>query len=475
MEQFPGRALDEGVKEEQDLSTARDRRLANAAIVAKSNDGSAMKSMGGEVSKGDSKGVDVVRDHFPEFKHDYESNSLETEEDYKKAFDLFEQIELIPIPKGNNEYDTKKTCRPYKETVHTYLKKTKDTIRDLTGESGKLPKTDVAIYLDKSARPVSWFVDELWENVTKEPRPETAHLAIDRTIWFRHFGVELGFGEYIKGTNELATWRDLPIHEVKKEEIMDLCNLLRDGIITHDEINAIILGNGSMVDRIKGRSIDAIFKKEDVLGRVERGELTKASEIEGYKTLGIERANKVIASREKLKNTYDAFMIAMQLRGLFVPGGLSEEDVKNPERIMGYEVGMEGKNITIIDEVERSGATGEIAKHFVSWAFPEAANVNFYVFYKARRLADSHSPQYGQMLMIPFWYSLEHDDGLGRGIGDIDKEFYEEYYEENPDDLRRAMRFGSGLLGTPIEYEEEEEKRSLRLREQIARAGGLLG
>ena len=68
-----------------------------------------------------------------------------------------------------------------------------------------------------------------------------------------------------------------------------------------------------------------------------------------------------------------------------------------------------------------------------------------------------------------FWYSLIHDDGEGRGIGDVKEGFYEREYEERPDELRRAAKFGWRFLGTPIAYETEEDKKSLRFREQIVR------
>ena len=100
----------------------------------------------------------------------------------------------------------------------------------------------------------------------------------------------------------------------------------------------------------------------------------------------------------------------------------------------------------------------------MKWAFPEAASVNFEVFYDA--VKDS---QTGQMLMIPFWYPFEHDDGRGRGIGGVNREYYKKLYEKNPSGSTRAADFGSLFLGTPIDYETEKSKKSLRLREQIAR------
>ena len=54
----------------------------------------------------------------------------------------------------------------------------------------------------------------------------------------------------------------------------------------------------------------------------------------------------------------------------------------DPEVIMNTPTGLEGKNITIIDEVSRSGSTLEIAKLLVSQAIPEAASVNGCTFWR---------------------------------------------------------------------------------------------
>ena len=419
--------------------------------------------------------VEIVHDHFPEdisSKEYYEKevgpNPFQTEEDYRQGFDLFLQEELVPKSRSGRDggYSFELTYRPYGETVQEYKDLAIKTVKDLTGESGKLPKTDVAIYLDKSARPVSWLVEEFWDDATKMPRPRTEYLAIDRKFWFEFFGLDLSFGEYIKGTDRLAEWRDLPIHNVTQDEMTELRSLLKEKIITHEELDACLKGDVRMRDRVKGRVIDTYLSSEENSEKIKRGEMTR-KEFEACKAAALEKV-KVLDS-SKLESINDARVIAERLRGLFVPGGLSEEDLENSEQIMDYSVGMEGKNITIVDEVSRTGATGEIAKHFITWAFPEAANVNFYTFYDAKRLHAPGSAQDGQMLKIPFWYSLEHDDGTGRGISGADQGFYERRYKESPDDLRRAACFGWDFLGVPIDYETEKGKKSLKLREQIAR------
>ena len=60
-----------------------------------------------------------------------------------------------------------------------------------------LKKPDAVLWLDKSARPVSWMVKELWSQlVTKEPngsipgRPKDLFLNIDRLPWLRRSGLK---------------------------------------------------------------------------------------------------------------------------------------------------------------------------------------------------------------------------------------------------------------------------------------------
>lgn len=248
---------------------------------------------------------------------------------------------------------------------------------------------------------------------------------------------------------------------------MTLQQLLKDEVISHEELEKLIEKDAQIDSRIKERAINAVFEKEDVQGRIQRGEITKNEELEAYMTVALEKIK--ILDSPKLKSISDALTIAAQLRGLFVPGGLSEEDLKHPERIMDYSVDMEGKNITIVDEVARTGTTGEIAEHFVRWAFPEAATVSFYAFYEPKTLVNANSPMDGQMLRIPFWYSLIHDDGTGRGVLGLDKSAYEEQFVKTPTDTLRAAVYGANFLATPLDYETEKKKKSLRLREQIAR------
>ena len=431
--------------------------------------------------------IDLVQDHFPEsitsekhFEQDSAQNPLATEEDYERTFSAFEQKEFIPrYNSAKDEYLYESERRPFRETVDIYLRKTKNMIKKLSGEDGKNPATDVAIYLDKSARPVSWFVNDLWDVFSDKPMPITKHLAIDRTAWFDEFGIEIGFGEY-KDNNVLAGWEDIPIRNVTTEDIIQLKSIFEQKIVSFEDAKLLRDYKDSKISySIKGNMIDAVFRENGINGNESSNEIDAIlrkngvsdtnAEFDRIKKLGIDKAQEIISILEN-QNIWKAFQIASQIRALFLPGGITEEEMRRPDLIMSRETGLAGKNITIIDEVERTGTTRKIATHFISWAFPEAANVRSEVFYEAKTLtARTGHPQDGQMLRIPFWYSLEHDDGAGRGIHGIDRSFYENMYNNNPDDLKCAAMYGSNFLGTRIDYREESGQKSLRLREQIAR------
>ncbi len=433
---------------------------------------------GGETIKNAPCGINIVHDHFPEdispkehFGSEPETNPFKTEEDYKRVFNTFAQEELIPTYDTKDRiYKYKAIIRPYKETAEVYIQKTESMIKKITGEADGQPAADVTIYLDKSARPVSWFVNEFWDNFTDRPKPRTEFLAIDRKPWFEKFGVKLGFGEYNEDTGRLGAWDDLPIRDVTVDDIKTLKSILDRGFISYDELDSSTKLSTAK-RRITGSEIDAVLAENESQERLARNEITSQehdSYIEEGKRRGTEIAK--ILDNERLKNIKPAFEIASKIRGLFVPGGLSEEEIGDPSLIMNRDVDMAGKNILIIDEVERSGTTRAIAEHFVSWAFPEAASVRFQSFYEAKTLdVGSDSLQNGQMLMIPFWYSLTLDDGTGRGIRDISEGYYESIYEKNPTDTNRAALYGSNFIGVPLVYETEKGQKSLRLRGQIAR------
>lgn len=71
------------------------------------------------------------------------------------------------------------------------------------------------IYLDKSARPVSWLVNLFWEEFAAKDadgipikRPGHSYLNIDRSPWFRNVGINVSDDGRQKENGELATYQD---------------------------------------------------------------------------------------------------------------------------------------------------------------------------------------------------------------------------------------------------------------------------
>ena len=83
-----------------------------------------------------------------------------------------------------------------------------DGSAELYEDDPEREKPDHVIYLDKSARPVSWLVNLFWddfakeeetaEGVTKAERPSHSYLNVDRLPWFREAGLEMDAGGYVE-------------------------------------------------------------------------------------------------------------------------------------------------------------------------------------------------------------------------------------------------------------------------------------
>ena len=149
-----------------------------------------------------------------------------------------------------------------------------------------------------------------------------------------------------------------------------------------------------------------------------------------------------------------------RIRATFIPGGIETEDV---EEIMKTPTGLEGKNITIVDEVSRSGSTLAIAKHLISLAIPEAASVSTHAFWDAgsQTLPNGES----QMRSVPVWYDAHTH--IGRGIGDVNEPFFAERHERFNTPKTRAQKFGSIVLGQFLDLTQEPGQRSRKLAGEI--------
>ena len=89
---------------------------------------------------------------------------------------------------------------------------------------------DEIIFLDKSARPVSWFMDAFWEQFAKEDakKPNFDFLNIDRTNWFMSQGHSREISERYLGPN------DFDIDKVSDNDIAQIRALFVEGDLTEE-------------------------------------------------------------------------------------------------------------------------------------------------------------------------------------------------------------------------------------------------
>lgn len=89
---------------------------------------------------------------------------------------------------------------------------------------------DAVVWLDKSARPVSWFVDALWEQFANKDakKPTDEFLNIDRTVWFEKQGHEREVAERRLGPG------DFDIDAVSPFDIARIRAVFSEGSLDRD-------------------------------------------------------------------------------------------------------------------------------------------------------------------------------------------------------------------------------------------------
>ncbi|MBO7729633.1 MAG: hypothetical protein J6S31_02120 [Lachnospiraceae bacterium] len=117
----------------------------------------------------------------------------------------------------------------------------------LEGKEG-LP-FDHVIYLDKSARPVSWLVNLFWDDFassnldgTKRKRPKHSYINIDRAPWFRNVGIAVNDDGRQKENGELATYTDF-IHNIanlKERHLAEIRALYIEGGIETEDVKTVM-------------------------------------------------------------------------------------------------------------------------------------------------------------------------------------------------------------------------------------------
>ena len=169
-------------------------------------------------------------------------------------------------------------------TLSEYIKFTYDTIRAMDGSNEKIPKIDEAIYLDKSARPVSKLVEAFWNDFaakdpeTKKPveMPNPSFLNIDRLTWFHRAGINVKPNmdlESNDGSRRRATFQDfkraVENGKLKDKDIAAIHALYIEGGRTTDDIDEIM----NTETTLDGKNIMIIDEVSDTGATIEVAKL----------------------------------------------------------------------------------------------------------------------------------------------------------------------------------------------------------
>jgi len=122
-------------------------------------------------------------------------------------------------------------------------------------------KPDVVIWLDKSARPVSWFVDAFWEQFAEDGaiKPQDEFLNIDRENWF----VKQGHSR-IDAKRRLGP-TDFAIDKVPMEELAGLRAIFTIGDLSEDNWQEEVWNLPTRLDNKNILIIDEVKNKGGTL------------------------------------------------------------------------------------------------------------------------------------------------------------------------------------------------------------------
>ncbi len=120
---------------------------------------------------------------------------------------------------------------------------------------------DAVVWLDKSARPVSWFTDAFWEQFAQDgaEKPENEFLNIDRTNWFVRQGHDVRQAETVLGPN------DFDINMVSDEDIARIRAALIDEDIDPDNWQNDVWNKPTRLDGKEVLIIDEVKNKGGTL------------------------------------------------------------------------------------------------------------------------------------------------------------------------------------------------------------------
>ena len=159
-----------------------------------------------------------------------------------------------------------------------YVSETAKLIADIDGTSEEgAERSDYVIYLDKSARPVSWFVNCFWRDFAAEDperpgqqieRPPHSYLNIDRVSWFRRIGAEVdanGNGRRKDGSYGRLGFNDFDVDLVTREDLAGIRALFIEGGIDSEDPDQIF-NKPTILDGKKLLIIDEVRNSGSTIG-----------------------------------------------------------------------------------------------------------------------------------------------------------------------------------------------------------------
>lgn len=159
------------------------------------------------------------------------------------------------------------------ENIIHYVMETALLISIIDGRINGDTPYDHVVYLDKSARPVSWLVNMFWNEFAKKDkngvtvkRPKHSYINIDRSPWFRNVGINVSDDGRQKENGELATYRDFVnnISNLSDRKLAEIRALYIDGGIEKEEVDWV-MNHPTILDSKRILIIDEVSRTGSTL------------------------------------------------------------------------------------------------------------------------------------------------------------------------------------------------------------------
>lgn len=164
------------------------------------------------------------------------------------------------------------------ENLINYLQDTARLISEIDGSLEDKNPYDHIVYLDKSARPVSWLVNLFWDDfayITETgnqiERPRHSYINIDRAPWFRNVGIEVTDDGRQTSDGELATYWNFAnnLGNLSNSHLAEIRALYIEGGIEREDADWI-LNQPSILDGKRVLIVDEVSRTGSTLKIAER-------------------------------------------------------------------------------------------------------------------------------------------------------------------------------------------------------------